>query len=50
MTSTQQPPQREGRGNERVCNAQLWVIEPDTECPICGAHADEFCFKDIDYD
>jgi len=44
------PPAIEPWGRGQLCSGKLWVIEPDKECPLCGARVDEHCGKDPDYE
>lgn len=41
---------REPWGRGTLCSGGLWVIEPDKECPLCGAQVDEHCSKDPAYE
>lgn len=48
--TTDQRPKHEPWGRGQLCSGKLWVIEPDKECPICGAERDGYCLKDPAYD
>lgn len=49
-TANDTPAKPEPWGRGKLCSGKLWVIEPDKECPICGAQAGDHCFKDPDYE
>jgi hypothetical protein len=45
-----QEPKQDTWGRGTLCTGKLWIVDPDKECPICGAQVDEHCGRDPDYE
>jgi hypothetical protein len=47
MNETAPKPEPWGRGE--LCSGKQWVLEPDKDCPVCGAQVGDECGRNPEY-